>query len=133
MNATRCLRSLLRAPVSGAAPRISDTRVRKVPELTRCGSALSVAYDSADRPVQDRESAVDDRRETLARIISEVPVKDRRDNRWLASAREVCRKTNTSSADIKVCSAKRRQSSSPRRNACVTAASLLCVRSLRLM
>ena len=132
MLATRCLRSLLRAPVLGAAPRISDTRVRNVPELTRCGSALSVAYDSADRPVQDRESTVD-RRETLARIISEVPVNDRCDDRWSATARGVCRKTNTSSGDIKVCSTKRRQSSSPRRNACVTAASLLCVRSLRLM
>ena len=81
MLATRCLRSLLRAPVSGATPRISDTRVRNVPELTRCGSALSVANDSADRPVQDRESTVDDNRETLARIISEVPVNDRCESR----------------------------------------------------
>lgn len=87
MLATRCLRSLLRAPVLGAAPRISDTRVRNVPELTRCGSALSVAYDSADRPVQDRESTVDDGRETLARIISEVPVIDHRVDRCCSSAR----------------------------------------------
>ena len=67
--ATRLLRSLVRAHVQGAAPRISDTRVRKVPELTRCGTPLSVANDATDRPVHDRAVFVECAREAVARII----------------------------------------------------------------
>ncbi len=39
---------------TGAATRISETRVRKVPEATRRDIALSVIHDVTDRPVQDR-------------------------------------------------------------------------------
>lgn len=54
-RATRALRSLVRARTNpGAEPRISDTRVRNVLAVTRRGSALSVAHDMAERPVQDR-------------------------------------------------------------------------------
>lgn len=38
----------------GSAFRISDTRVLRVPAVTRCGRALSVAKDMAERPVHDR-------------------------------------------------------------------------------
>lgn len=45
---------MLRARIPGAATRISDTRVRNVPDATRRVIALSVAADVTDRPVQDR-------------------------------------------------------------------------------
>ena len=48
------LRSVLRARFPGAVTRISDTRVRNVPDATRRVIALSVANDVMDRPVQDR-------------------------------------------------------------------------------
>ncbi len=86
MVATPHLRSLVRALSPGAACRISDTRVRNVPELTRCGSALSVAYDNADRPVHDRVRLVDGVCETVARIISAIPVDDTRAARCSSSA-----------------------------------------------
>jgi hypothetical protein len=38
----------------GTTPRISDTRVLRVPAVTRRGNALSVVQDSAERPVHDR-------------------------------------------------------------------------------
>ena len=44
--------------IPDATPRIPDTRVRNVPAVTRSGSALSVAYDNAERPVQDRAICV---------------------------------------------------------------------------
>jgi hypothetical protein len=67
-SVTRLLRSLVRAQV-GAHVRISDTRVRNVPELTRCGTPLSVAIDVTDRPVQDRAVSVICARKAVARII----------------------------------------------------------------
>ena len=69
-SATRLLRSLVRAHVRGATTRISDTRVRKVPEVTRWGTPLSVAHDVTDRPVHDRAVSVECVRKAVARIIS---------------------------------------------------------------
>ena len=68
--ATRLLRSLVRAHMWGAASRISDTRVRKVPEVARWGTPLSVAHDVTDRPVHDRAVSIEYVREGVARIIS---------------------------------------------------------------
>jgi hypothetical protein len=45
---------VLRARFPGAATRISDTRVRNVPDATSRVIALSVANDVTERPVQDR-------------------------------------------------------------------------------
>lgn len=42
-----------RIPSRAAAIRISDTRVRRVPADTKCGTPLSVARDVAARPVHD--------------------------------------------------------------------------------
>jgi hypothetical protein len=60
----------VRAHTWGATERISDTRVRKVPELTRCVTPLSVATDVIDRPVHDRAVSVECARVAVARIIS---------------------------------------------------------------
>lgn len=69
-SATRLLRSFVRARAPGAKSRISDTRVRNVPEITRWGTPLSVATDVADRPVQDRAVSLVCTRNAVARIIS---------------------------------------------------------------
>lgn len=68
-SATR-LRSLVRAHVPGATSRISDTRVRNVPELRNCGTPLSVADDVIDRPVHDRAVFVEDAPEAVRRVMS---------------------------------------------------------------
>ena len=64
------LRSLVRAHVPGATSRISDTRVRNVPELRNCGTPLSVADDVIDRPVHDRAVFVEDAPEAVRRVMS---------------------------------------------------------------
>ncbi len=70
VGATRRLRSLVRAHALGAQSRISDTRVRNVPELARCVTPLSVANDVTERPVQDRALPVGWACEVVARIMA---------------------------------------------------------------
>lgn len=77
-SVTPLLRSLVRAQVPGAHVRISDTLVRNVPELTRCGTPLSVTIDVTDRPVQDRAVSVICVRKAVARIISAILENGRR-------------------------------------------------------
>ena len=60
------VRCATEAPAAG--DRMADTRVRRVPAVTSSGNALSVAHDSAERPVHDR--APDGMRSTRGRLPS---------------------------------------------------------------
>lgn len=94
VSASRSLRWMLclRARTfPGATPRISETRVLKVPAVTSVGSALSVTRDNAARPVHDRNgvfSAVCDmeRMSGILRILFTMSESQGSRRAWLANA-----------------------------------------------